>query len=209
MFDSAFDKLTMTDQEKFRRIVNMLLAQTFLLQADTTSEDTLRKSNPDYLFAERNFELLTDFFSYAGFRLEKDNNYGVIALHSTFDFNRKRLDKFTTQMLFTLRLIYDEEREKLSLSKEIFTTTGELTHKMMTLGVLSKKPSNLQLHDALRTLAAFNLISRNGGAWEEAETIVRILPSILFAISNEQITSITNMMDEESSTDVEDEEMNA
>ena len=44
MFETAFEKLTMTDQEKFKRIVNMLLAQTFLLQADVTSEDTLRRS---------------------------------------------------------------------------------------------------------------------------------------------------------------------
>lgn len=209
MFETAFEKLTMTDQEKFKRIVNMLLAQTFLLQADTTSEDTLRRSNPDYLFAERNFEMLTEYFSYAGFTLEKDNNYGVIALHSTYDFNRKKLDKFTTQTLFTLRLIYDEEREKLSLSKEIFTTTGDITHKMMTLGVLSKKPANLQLHDALRTLAAFNLISKNGGAWEEAETTIRILPSILFVISNEQITSIANMMEEENTEGREAQEVDA
>lgn len=198
MFDSAFEKLTMTDQEKFKRIVNMLLAQTFLLQADVTAEETLRRTNPDYLFAERNFELLTNYFAYAGFTLEKDSNYGVIALHSTYDYNRKKLDKFTTQTLFTLRLIYDEEREKLSLSKEIYTTTGDITHKMMTLGVLSKKPSNQQLHDTLRTLAAFNLISKSNGAWEDAETIIRILPSILFVISNEQINSITNMMDDES-----------
>lgn len=209
MFETAFEKLTMTDQEKFKRIVNMLLAQTFLLQADTTSEDTLRRTNQDYLFAERNFEMLTEYFSYAGFTLEKDSNYGVIALHSTYDFNRKKLDKFTTQTLFTLRLIYDEEREKLSLSKEIFTTTGDITHKMMTLGVLSKKPANLQLHDALRTLAAFNLISKNGGAWEEAETTIRILPSILFVISNEQITSIANMMEEENAERQEAQEVDA
>ena len=209
MFETAFEKLTMTDQEKFKRIVNMLLAQTFLLQADTTSEDTFRRTNQDYLFAERNFEMLTEYFSYAGFTLEKDSNYGVIALHSTYDFNRKKLDKFTTQTLFTLRLIYDEEREKLSLSKEIFTTTGDITHKMMTLGVLSKKPANLQLHDALRTLAAFNLISKNGGSWEEAETTIRILPSILFVISNEQITSIANMMEEENAEGREAQEVDA
>ncbi len=205
MFDTAFEKLTMTDQEKFRRIVNMLLAQTFLLQVDTSSEDALRRTDPDYLFAERNFALLTDYFSYAGFTLEKDDNYGVISLHSTFDFNRRRLDKFTTQLLFTLRLIYDEEREKISLSKEIFTTTGDITHKMLTLGVLSKKPANLQLHEALRTLSSFRLIAKSSGAWEDAETTIRILPSILFVISNEQITSIANMVQDDNTGETEAE----
>lgn len=205
MFDTAFDKLTMTDQEKFRRIVNMLLAQTFLLQTDTSSEDALRRTDPDYLFAERNFSLLADYLAYAGFTLEKNDDYGVIALHSAFDFNRRRLDKFTTQLLFTLRLIYDEEREKLSLSKEIFTTTGDITHKMLTLGVLTKKPANQQLHETLRTLAAFRLIAKTGGAWEDAETTIRILPSVLFVISNEQITSIANMVQEDSTEETETE----
>ena len=205
MFDTAFDKLTMTDQEKFRRIVNMLLAQTFLLQTDTSSEDALRRTDPDYLFAERNFSLLTDYLAYAGFTLEKNDDYGVIALHSAFDFNRRRLDKFTTQLLFTLRLIYDEEREKLSLSKEIFTTTGDITHKMLTLGVLNKKPANQQLHETLRTLAAFRLIAKTGGVWEDAETTIRILPSVLFVISNEQITSIANMVQEDSTEETETE----
>lgn len=197
MFETAFEKLTMTDQERFRRIVNMLLAQTFLLQTDTSSEDTLRRTDPDYLFAERNFSLLADYLAYAGFTLEKNDDYGVIALHSAFDFNRRRLDKFTTQLLFTLRLIYDEEREKLSLSKEIFTTTGDITHKMMTLGVLTKKPANQQLYEALRTLAAFRLIAKTGGAWEDAETAIRILPSVLFVITGEQITSIAGMVQED------------
>ena len=203
MFETAFEKLTMTDQERFRRIVNMLLAQTFLLQTDTSSEDTLRRTDPDYLFAERNFSLLADYLAYAGFTLEKNDDYGVIALHSAFDFNRRRLDKFTTQLLFTLRLIYDEEREKLSLSKEIFTTTGDITHKMMTLGVLTKKPANQQLHEALRTLAAFRLIAKTGGAWEDAETAIRILPSVLFVITGEQITSIAGMVQEDGAEETE------
>ena len=203
MFETAFEKLTMTDQERFRRIVNMLLAQTFLLQTDTSSEDTLRRTDPDYLFAERNFSLLADYLAYAGFTLEKNDDYGVIALHSAFDFNRRRLDKFTTQLLFTLRLIYDEEREKLSLSKEIFTTTGDITHKMMTLGVLTKKPANQQLHAALRTLAAFRLIAKTGGAWEDAETAIRILPSVLFVITGEQITSIAGMVQEDGTEETE------
>lgn len=206
MFESDFEKLTMNDQEKFRRIVNMLLAQTFLLQTDTTSEDTLRRSNPDYLFAERNFSLLTDYLSYAGFTLNRDTNYGVISLSSAHDFTRRKLDKFTTQLLFTLRLIYDEEREKLSLSQDIMTTTGDITHKMMTLGAVTKKPSNLQLHDALRTLASFNLISKRNGDWEDANTIVRILPSVLFVISNEQISSMSNLLDENITSENTEEE---
>jgi len=73
--------------------------------------------------------------------------------------------------------------------------------------VLSKKPANIMLHDALRTLASFNLITKNLGEWEAAETTIHILPSILFVISNEQISSIANIMDEEKNKSAEETEV--
>ncbi len=129
MFEEAFEKLNLTEQEAFRRIVNWLLAHTYLLQGTYAFEDNMNRTNPDYLFVERNFELFQDYLEYAGFRLERDSNYGVIFLSSSYEFNRVKLDKATTLMLYVLRLIYEEEREKLSLSRDIFTTTGDLVHK--------------------------------------------------------------------------------
>ena len=69
----------------------------------------------------------------------------MIFLSSSYEFNRVKLDKATTLMLYVLRLIYEEEREKLSLSRDIFTTTGDLVHKMLSLGVIKRKPANLTL----------------------------------------------------------------
>ena len=135
MFEEAFEKLNLTEQEAFRRIVNWLLAHTYLLQGTYAFEDNMNRTNPDYLFVERNFELFQDYLEYAGFHLERDSNYGVIFLSSSYEFNRVKLDKATTLMLYVLRLIYEEEREKLSLSRDIFTTTGDLVHKMLSLGV--------------------------------------------------------------------------
>lgn len=132
MFEEAFEKLNLTEQEAFRRIVNWLLAHTYLLQGTYAFEDNMNRTNPDYLFVERNFELFQDYLEYAGFRLERDSNYGVIFLSSSYEFNRVKLDKATTLMLYVLRLIYEEEREKLSLSRDIFTTTGDLVHKMLS-----------------------------------------------------------------------------
>ena len=125
MFEEAFEKLNLTEQEAFRRIVNWLLAHTYLLQGTYAFEDNMNRTNPDYLFVERNFELFQDYLEYAGFHLERDSNYGVIFLSSSYEFNRVKLDKATTLMLYVLRLIYEEEREKLSLSRDIFTTTGD------------------------------------------------------------------------------------
>ena len=197
MFEEAFEKLNLTEQEAFRRIVNWLLAHTYLLQGTYAFEDNMNRTNPDYLFVERNFELFQDYLEYAGFHLERDSNYGVIFLSSSYEFNRVKLDKATTLMLYVLRLIYEEEREKLSLSRDIFTTTGDLVHKMLSLGVIKRKPANLTLRDSLRTLNRFRIVEKVDGPWENADTRLLILPTILFIVTNERISNMYQLIDEE------------
>ncbi|MEF9955371.1 MAG: DUF4194 domain-containing protein [Clostridium sp.] len=199
MFEERFDKLGMAEQEQFKRIVNWLLAHTFLLQAQYDFSDHMRRSNPDYLFVEREFELFRDYLSYSGFGLERDSNYGVISLTSTLDFNRQKFDKITTLMVYVLRLIYEEEREKLSLSKDILTTTGDLIHKMISLGIMKKKPSDVILRDSLRNLNRFRIIDKTDGPWEAASTRLMILPTILFIVTNERISNMYALLE-----DVED-----
>ena len=209
MFEEAFEKLNLTEQEAFRRIVNWLLAHTYLLQRTYAFEDNMNRTNPDYLFVERNFELFQDYLEYAGFRLERDSNYGVIFLSSSYEFNRVKLDKATTLMLYVLRLIYEEEREKLSLSRDIFTTTGDLVHKMLSLGVIKRKPANLTLRDSLRTLNRFRIVEKVEGPWENADTRLLILPTILFIVTNERISNMYQLIDEEETAENEETEADA
>ena len=209
MFEEAFEKLNLTEQEAFRRIVNWLLAHTYLLQGTYAFEDNMNRTNPDYLFVERNFELFQDYLEYAGFRLERDSNYGVIFLSSSYEFNRVKLDKATTLMLYVLRLIYEEEREKLSLSRDIFTTTGDLVHKMLSLGVIKRKPANLTLRDSLRTLNRFRIVEKVDGPWENADTRLLILPTILFIVTNERISNMYQLIDDEEEGEHEETEADA
>ena len=197
MFEEKFEKLNMTEQDSFKRIVNWMLAHTFLLQKNYVFDDSMKKTNPDYLFVERNLELFEEYLEYSGFRLERDSNYGVIFLSSSYEFNRVRLDKITTLMIYVLRVIYEEEREKLSLSKDIFTSTGNLIHKMLSLGVIKKKPANSMIKDSLRMLNRFRIIEKLEGSWEDAETKLLILPTILFIVTNERISNMYRLLDEE------------
>lgn len=208
MFEEKFEKLSLMEQESFRRIINWFLAHTYLLQGNYVFDDSMKRTNPDYLFVERQFGLFQDYLEYSGFHLERDSNYGVIFISSTYEYNRVKFDKATTLMLYVLRLIYEEEREKLSLSRDIFTSTGDLVHKMISLGVIKKKPSNLVLRDSLRTLNRFRVIEKPDGSWEAADTKLLILPTILFIVTNERISNMYKLIDEEPDRNLipEDEE---
>ena len=112
-------------------------------------------------------------------------------------------------MLYVLRLIYEEEREKLSLSRDIFTTTGDLVHKMLSLGVIKRKPANLTLRDSLRTLNRFRIVEKVDGPWENADTRLLILPTILFIVTNERISNMYQLIDEEETAENEETEADA
>lgn len=196
MFETEYEKLALSERETFKRMVNWLLSHTYLLQGNYVFDDSMKRTNPDYLFVERNFELFQNYFEYSGFRLDRDSNYGVIFLSSTYDFNRAKFDKMTTLILYVLRLIYEEEREKLSLSKDILISTGDLVHKMISLGIVKKKPSNVNLKNALRMLNRFQIIVKSDGNWEAADTRLLILPTILFIVTNERIGNMYWLIDE-------------
>lgn len=188
MWNELYQKLNNSDREEFRRLLNLLLSRTFIIRDVYDSREGMMKINPEYRFVERNYELFIDYLSYAGWILQKDGNYGVIALGNEYEYNRVRLDKNTTLILYTLRLIFEEEREKVSLRNEILTTTGQMVHKMITLGITAKKPSDKDLADGLRQLSRHNIIEKIEGRWEQADTKLLILPSILFVITNEKIS---------------------
>ena len=209
MFHDDFEKLTMAEQENFRRVVNWLLSHTYLVQASYQFDDNMRKTNPDYIFAERNFGLLRDYLEYAGFGLERDTNYGVICLTSSYEYNRIRLDKMTTLMIYVLRLIYEEQRQELRLTDEIFTSTGDLIHKMISLGVIRKKPANNVIQDSLRLLARFQIVTKVEGPWEAADTKLLIMPTILFIVTNERISNMHRLIDEEGTFGNEEAEEDA
>ena len=193
-FQEDFEKLNMTDRERFRQLTNYLLAHTYLLSRTMNFEEGTRPVNEDYIFVERNLDLFQDYLSYAGFRLTVDNNYGVIALSSGFEGSRVHFDKFTTLMIYCLRLIYEEEREKITLTDTVIVTTSDIVNKMMTVGAIKKKPADRQLRDALRTIGRFHLVLKDSGAWERADTRYAIMPSLLFIISNERIRNLSSLV---------------
>jgi hypothetical protein len=157
MWTEAFTRLTNSEKEEFRRLLSSLLAHTFLIRDIYDTKENLMIVNPEYRFVERNFELFLEYLGFGGWTLQKDSNYGVISLANDYEYNRVRFDRNTTLILYTLRLIFEEEREKVTLRNEILTTVANTVHKMIALGLIKKKPSDKDLTEAFRQLDNLSL----------------------------------------------------
>ena len=152
--------------------------------------------HPDYRFIERNQELYRDYLEISGWTLRKDNNYGVIYVENIYGYNRVQLNKFSTIILLIIRLIFEENREEISLKNEVVIKMSNIVQKMQTLNIIDRKPSYKEISDAMRIFASHNIIDKFGGKWENPDTNIIIYPSILFIIPNDKITKMNSILDQ-------------
>ena len=124
----------------------------------------------------------------------------------------QRLDKNTTIFLYGLRLKFDEDRESVKLNTDTIVNVSDIIKTLIDVGAYNKKPSDFDIKNALSNLIKFNIIQKIDGKLEDPETKIIILPSILFAITNERITALSQAIgnleenEEDDETENEDEE---
>lgn len=198
MWSETFEVLSNYEKGEFRRLANYLLSHTYLVRDVYKPDKQWTEPNGDYRMVNRLFECMHDYFYVSGWRLEKDDNYGVISLINEYDHNRLRMDRFTTLFLYTCRLIYEEGREQGDNLHIVRTDTGSIVEKMRTLGLLSKgKTTQKERLEAQRTLSHFNIIQKTETtAWSAEGNGVLIFPSILSIISNRGINDMMVELEE-------------
>ncbi|MCL1982928.1 MAG: DUF4194 domain-containing protein [Clostridiales bacterium] len=192
MWCDDYEALSNNDKSEFRRLCNYLLSHTYLVRDVYRPDKQWTEPGSDYRTASRLFACMRDYFVFSGWRLEKDEDYGVISLINEFDHNRLRADRFTTLFLYTCRLIYEEKREMSGSRNIVRTDTGEIVEKMRFLGLLDKgRTTQKERIDAQRTLAHFNIIQKtDNSAWSAEGNGVLIFPSILSIVTNQGINDM-------------------
>jgi hypothetical protein len=198
MFEKELEGLNSSEREDFRRLTNYLLSHTYLVRHEYQPSQQMTLPNRDYQTVSRFFDVFRDYFNLSGWRLEKDDNYGIISLSNTYEHNRQRLDRFTTIFLYMCRLIYEEGREESGNFHTVRTDTSTIVEKMRTLGLLGKekdkvkgKTTKKERIEAQRTLAHFNIIRKmESSPWDGDGNKILILPSILSIIPNQEINTM-------------------
>jgi len=204
VWSETYEALSNYEKGEFRRICNYLLSHTYIVRDVYKPDKQWTEPNTDYRMVNRLFECMREYFFVSGWKLEKDDNYGVISLMNEFDHNRLRIDRFTTLFLYTSRLIYEEGREQGDNLNIVRTDTGAIVEKMRLLGLLEKgKTTQKERLEAQRALAHFNIIQKTEStAWSSDGNGVLIFPSILSIISNQGINDMMSELEELRTEDV-------
>lgn len=190
---SDIENMAQREKDEFTRCCALLMAQTYIPM--TTPEG---KPSLDYSFIQRKFSQLEEYLSLSGWKLYNDRTLGIIYVSNAEEYNRLTLNKLTTQIIVTLRLMFEERRMNGISVYVVGVTVGELLAKMINeLSVLQKKPAQKELKDSFRVLEDHNIIYRIGDSYENMECQIKVLPSILLAVPNNRCKAICEILQDE------------
>jgi hypothetical protein len=183
-------KESVVQKDKFRAAANKLLNHCFILKK---KEDTRN----DYIFILQNKEHFNDYFDLLGYKIEINEMQGVIGITSTSGTGRLRLSKMASIFLLILRLLYIEKRKELSLNEEVVVLTDEVQQKYAMLKIDAK--SNLDktnLRDNMKLFRKYNIISNIDTDVTMSDARIKIFPSVLFAVPNENLAQMYEAISE-------------
>lgn len=198
MFDEKYQALSHGDQEDFAVAVNHLLVHSFVVRDIFDQKEKIIKINSYYRFIERNFDLVDEYLSYLGYSILKDVILGVIVLSNTDVSNRVKIDREASLVLYVLRLCYENLKEEASsTSQGVYITTPGLIKTMINYNISfpNKKLTGRLLAKSLRFLANYNIIDKVSGSFDDGDVSFYILPSIVYAIDNNKLEAMSDMLD--------------
>ena len=178
------DVLDGASKERFRQAANRLLTECFLLKQ-------VRETAADYLFVQRHLELFQSYFAVAGYELKVQEEYGVIGLYSASGAGRIHLRKFDSILLLILRLLYIEERKKLTASREIYITVEQIYDKYNMLNLRDRiERKRTEMRTTMGLFKRLRLLRNLDSDMSEPETRLELYPSVLLAVTADSLQAM-------------------
>ena len=174
------DRMLQKDKDEFKRISNRLLSSCFICKGNQASRS-------DYYFVLKYREKFRDFLDVLGYRLEINEEYGVIQLTNPQNYNHLNLKLYESIILLILRILYDEKKRELSAVNEVIVNLGDIQDKYLSLKIRDKMIDKTTMRNALSLFRRFQLIETLDKDLTNEESRILIYDSILLAVRVEDI----------------------
>ena len=174
------DGMLQKDKDEFKRISNRLLSSCFICKGNQTSRS-------EYYFVLKYREKFRDFLDVLGYRMEVNEEYGVIQLTNPQNYNHLNLKLYESIILLILRILYDEKKRELSAVNEVIINLGDIQDKYLSLKIRDKMIEKTTMRNALSLFRRFQLIEMLDKDLTNEESRILIYDSILMAVRVEDI----------------------
>lgn len=194
---TAIENFTQKELEQFKTVCNQLLSHTFVVRT-LLKPDKDPVNNPDYSFLTIYYEAVRNYLSLLDWDLRRDDYNGYFYVLNTDEANRCNLNKTATAILLALRMIYDENQERVGLNHDVICTVRDVLEKVVTdYAILSARPNMDEVKRALLILEHHSIIQRIDGKYNQASCKFTILPTIMTAVSSERLEAVVSVLQKE------------
>ena len=197
---------TQKEVDQFKAVCNQLLSRTYVVRTIYKPEKG-RITNPDYTFLSIHYEHVRDYLALLDWDLRKDDMNGYFYVLNTDEANRCNLDKKETAILLEIRMIYDENQERLGLEQDAICTVRDVLEKVVTdYAILPAKPNMEEVKRALTRLENHSIIQKIDGKFNKGNCKFAILPTVLSVVSADKLNMIVATLRKEEDDEETDED---
>ena len=183
------EQLTDKEREFFQGVVNELLSSTFVLQQEFNLRTGRLAPNPSYIFLERKFPLFRKLFESMGWELSVNDYQGFAMVTNPFGSSKVRLNQMQTYFLYTLRYIYEEKQNDISLDRGVTCTVRDVLTKMIEIfHLVTKRPSKASLDETVQVMKNFRIIDSFPG--EDWNRTLIVYPTIYSVVTADKIKRV-------------------
>ena len=168
------------DTDNFGRVCNRLLGTCFLCKGN-------QNTRGDYYFVLKYRKEFKEYLGILGYRLEINEDYGVIQLTSPKGYNRMNLKLYDSIVLLILRILYDEKKRELSAIEEVIVHLGDIQDKFLSLKIREKIIDKTTMRNALNLFRRYQIVELLDKDMGDEESRILIYDSILMAVRADDI----------------------
>ena len=168
------------EKDNFGRVCNRLLGACFLCKGN-------QNTRGDYYFVLKYKKEFKEYLGFLGYRLEINEEYGVVQLTSPRGINRMNLKLYDSIVLLILRILYDEKKRELSAVDEVIVNLGDIQDKFISLNIRDKLIDKTTMRNALSLFRRYQIVELLDRDMGDEESRVLIYDSILMAVRVEDI----------------------
>ena len=202
---NAIENFTSKEMDQFKAICNNLLSRTFVVRSLYVPNKG-RVNNLDYTFLTIHFETIRNYLALLDWDLRKDDFNGYFYVLNSNEANRRTLNKTSTAILLALRMIYEENQERVGLEHDVICTVRDVLEKVVTdYAILSTRPNMDEVRKGLTILENHSVLQRLDGRFSQAGCTFSILPTILTVVSGEKLDSVVSALRKEEEVEETDE----
>ena len=176
------DVLENIPKDKFKATANKRLNECFIIKKnkDTVSEYNFILNYRDYFVS---------LFDVLGYELVIQEDQGVIGINNPAGTGRIHLKKIESMLLLILRLLYIEERKKVSQTGDVIVIVDQVYDKYNMLK-MQNKLDKTTLRNSMGLFRRYHLLQNLDSDMSNPDTRVIIYPSILLAVANTSLDDL-------------------